>query len=189
MISKEKKKVLLHVCCAPCATHVINRLKLAYNLTFFFYNPNIYPEYEYKKRLENAKKIAEKLRVPLVEGKYDPDNWLKAVKGYEEDKEGGERCSICFNFRLEKAAKYAKENNFNLFTTTLTISPYKNSKIINLIGKDLEQKYNIPFFESDFKKEDGYKKSIELSKRFDLYRQHYCGCVFSLNSSIASPKL
>lgn len=129
------------------------------------------------------------MNIPPIEGDYAPDRWLKAVKGHEEDKEGGERCNICFNFRLEKTSEFAKENDFDIFTTTLTISPHKNSKMINLIGKELEGTYNIIFLGSDFKKEDGYKKSIELSKRFGLYRQHYCGCIFSLNSSIASPKL
>jgi hypothetical protein len=158
---------------------VITELKKDYTLTLFFYNPNIHPVEEYDKRLKEAKKISEALEVPLIEGDYDSKKWLDAVKGHEKDEEGGKRCRICFRVRLEKIAKLAKEKGFDFFTTTLTVSPYKNAEIINHIGKELEKKDNVKFLSKDFKKKDGYGKSIELSKEHNLYRQHYCGCVYS----------
>jgi len=173
------KKLLLHVCCAPCSTHVINVLKQNYDLTLFFYNPNVEPLNEYSLRLEAAEKFAEEIDIPMIVGDYDAIEWNNAIKGHENDEEGGERCSICFRFRLEKTAQTAKEKGFDLFTTTLTVSPYKNAPVINQIGKELSEKYNIEFLESDFKKEDGYAHSIKLSKEHGLYRQDYCGCLFS----------
>jgi hypothetical protein len=173
------KKLLLHVCCAPCSTHVIEVLKKDYELTLFFYNPNIEPIPEYELRLNEAEKYAQELNLPLIIGDYDNIEWQNAVKGHESDKEGGERCNLCFRFRLEKTALYAKQNNFDFFATTLTVSPFKNADVINKIGKELEEKYKIEFLESDFKKEKGYMHSIELSKKHNLYRQHYCGCLFS----------
>lgn len=164
-------KLLLHVCCAPCSTHVIEELKKDYDITLFFYNPNVEPIEEYNKRLKNAEKLAKELDLPLIVGDYDNKEWHDAIKGHEQDKEGGERCNLCFKFRLEKTAELAEE----LFTTTLTVSPYKNHEIINKIGKNISEN----FLESNFKKEDGYKHSIELSKKHNLYRQHYCGCLFS----------
>tara|TARA_Y100000310_G_scaffold339368_1_gene431836 strand:- start:3962 stop:4444 length:483 start_codon:yes stop_codon:yes gene_type:complete len=157
---------------------VITELKKDYNVTLFFYNPNVHPAEEYDKRLGEAKKIAKLLKVPLIEGDYDTKKWLDAVKGHEDDKEGGKRCEICFRVRLEETARLAKEKGFDLFTTTLTVSPYKNADVINKIGKELE-KYNVKFLSADFKKKDGYRKSIELSKEHKLYRQHYCGCIYS----------
>jgi len=173
------KKLLLHVCCAPCSTHVIKVLNKEYDLTLFFYNPNVEPINEYSLRLEDAEKLAEKLNIPIIVGDYDNIEWHNAVKGHEQDLEGGERCKICFRYRLDKAAELAKQEEFDFFTTTLTVSPYKNAELINKIGKELEEKYNIKFLESDFKKEEGYKDSIELSKHYGLYRQNYCGCLFS----------
>ena len=173
------KKLLLHVCCAPCSTHVIETLKQDYDITMFFYNPNIEPMAEYGERLKTAEDFAQKLNLPLVVGDYDNIEWHSAVKGYEKDKEGGERCSICFKFRLEKTAQLARDNKFDLFTTTLTVSPYKNAEIINRIGKELENKYGVRLLESDFKSKGGYMHSIELSKKHNLYRQHYCGCLYS----------
>ena len=175
-----KQKLLLHVCCAPCSTHVINELKKDYNLTLYFYNPNIHKEDEYKKRLKQVKKLASKLRLPLLIGKYNIDKWFKATKGQEKEPEGGKRCNTCFFLRLDDVAKLAKKHKFHSFTTTLTVSPYKNSTVINLIGKRLKDKYNVNFLESDFKKQGGYKKSIELSKKHNLYRQNYCGCLYSI---------
>jgi len=172
-------KLLFHTCCAPCSTHVIQELKKEHALTLFFYNPNIHPAEEYKKRLEEAKRTARLLKIPLIEGDYNTKKWFDAVKGHEEDKEGGERCRLCFALRLKEAVKFAKENSFDVFTTTLTVSPYKNTDVINKIGKELEGKYKVRFLSANFKKQDGYKKSIELSKKFKLYRQHYCGCEFS----------
>lgn len=175
-----KQKLLLHVCCAPCSTHVINELKKEYNITLYFFNPNIHKEDEYKKRLNEVKKLAHKLRLPLIVGKYNVDKWYKAIEGLEKEKEGGKRCNTCFFLRLEDVAKAAKKHKFHSFTTTLTVSPYKNSTAVNLIGKRLKDKYNVQFLESDFKKQDGYNKSIELSKKHNLYRQNYCGCVYSI---------
>lgn len=175
-----KPKLLLHVCCAPCSTHVINELKKNYDITLYFYNPNIHKEDEYKKRLNEVKKIAQKLNIHVVSGKYNVDKWHKAVKGLEKEKEGGKRCNTCFFLRMDDAAKFAKKNKFDYFTTTLTVSPYKNSKMINLIGKRMNEKHKVGFLEKDFKKQDGYKKSIELSKKHNLYRQNYCGCVYSI---------
>ena len=173
------RKLLLHVCCGPCSTHVIEILKQKYDLTLFFYNPNVEPLNEYSLRLETAEEFAKKLNLPIIIGDYDSIEWHNAVKGHEQDKEGGERCSICFKYRLERTAELAKNKGFDFFTTTLTVSPYKNAEIINQIGKQLEEKHNIKFLESDFKKENGYIHSIELSNKHNLYRQHYCGCLFS----------
>ena len=174
-----RQKLLLHVCCAPCSTHVINVLKGKYDLTLFFYNPNVEPLNEYSLRLEAAEKFAEEMDIPIIVGDYDSIEWHNAVKGHEQDKEGGERCSICFKYRLEKTAELAKEKGFDLFTTTLTVSPYKNAELINQIGKESGEKYSVNFLESDFKKENGYRHSIQLSKENGLYRQNYCGCLFS----------
>lgn len=175
-----KKKLLLHVCCAPCSTHAINELKKDYDLTLYFYNPNIHKEDEYKKRLNEVKKIALKLDLPLIVGKYNIDKWFRATKGQEKEKEGGKRCSTCFFLRLEDVAKYAKKHKFHAFTTTLSVSPHKNVTIINMIGKRLNTKHCVDFLAADFKKNDGYKKSLELSKKHGLYRQKYCGCIYSL---------
>jgi hypothetical protein len=175
-----KPKLLLHVCCAPCSTHVINELKKEYSITLYFYNPNIHKEDEYKKRLQEVKKIANKLKLPLITGRYSIDKWFRATKGLEKEKEGGKRCNTCFFLRLEDAAKAAKKHKFSIFTTTLTVSPYKNAAAINLIGKRLKEKHKVNFLEADFKKQDGYKKSIELSRKHKLYRQNYCGCIHSI---------
>lgn len=171
------KKLLLHVCCAPCSTYVIEALKEEYEITLFFYNPNIEPINEYSSRLEAAEKFAEKMDLPIIVGDYDSIEWHNKVQGHENDEEGGERCGICFRYRLEKTAELAKQKGFDLFSTTLTVSPYKNTEIINQIGKEAGEKYNIEFLDSDFKK--GYMKSIELSKEHGLYRQKYCGCLYS----------
>ncbi|MEE9525027.1 MAG: epoxyqueuosine reductase QueH [Candidatus Woesearchaeota archaeon] len=167
-------KLLLHTCCAPCSTHVIEELRKEYDVTLFFYNPCIEPINEYGRRLEEAEKYAEAMDIPIIVGDYDVIDWHNAVKGYEDDKEGGDRCSICFRFRLKKTAEVAKERGFDLFTTTLTVSPYKNAEVINEIGKEFNN-----FLERDFKK--GYMHSVELSKKYNLYRQNYCGCLFSKN--------
>ena len=175
-----KDKLLLHVCCAPCSTHPIEVLKGEYDVTLLFFNPNIHPSEEYNKRLNEAIKLSKILDIPLVEIKEDESVWLKLVKGHENDKEGSDRCLICFKHRLNKSADFAKLKGFSAFTTTLSVSPYKNSKEINKIGSELENQYGIRFLTSDFKKKDGYKKSIEHSKKHELYRQHYCGCVYSM---------
>lgn len=177
------KKLLIHTCCAPCATFPFEKLtNNGYSPASFFYNPNIHPQEEYKRRLEELFRFTELMNYPLIVKEDDPVLWLNTVKGFETAKEGGKRCEICFRMRLEKTAIYAKENSFDGFTTVMTVSPHKNSTVINQIGKELEEKYNIFFLEENFKKNEGFKKSFELSKKYNLYRQKYCGCAFSLRN-------
>ena len=183
---KEKGKVptiLLHSCCAPCSSHVITFLKEYFDITIIYYNPNIYPYEEYKKRKEEQirllNEIKSKNKLNIIDCDYDNNIYEKTIKGLEQEKEGGSRCYKCFWLRLDKTAQIAKENNYDYFSTTLTISPYKNSTVINEIGKELETIYNITWLYSDYKKKDGYKKSIQLSKEYNLYRQNYCGCIYS----------
>lgn len=174
------KKILVHTCCAPCATYSFEKLLAdGLNPVGFFYNPNIHPEEEYKRRLDEFIKFAKLKNYPFLIDECDSQVWFEAIKGFEEEKEGGKRCEICFRLRLEKTVICAKENNFVGFTTVLTISPHKNSAVINQIGRELSEKHNIPFLEENFKKNDGFKKSLEFSKQYNLYRQQYCGCVFS----------
>lgn len=180
-------KILLHTCCAPCTTEVIERLKKD-EIVLFFSNSNIYPKDEYLKRLENAEKISKIYNLKLLVDLYNHEKWLEFIKGLEDEKEGGKRCLKCFEFNLRLAAKKANELNINNFTTTLTISPYKNSKEIFSIAKEIEKEFSVNFLDIDFKKKEGFKKSIILSNKYNLYRQSYCGCEFSLRRSIASPK-
>ena len=175
-----RPKVLLHSCCAPCRSHVVTLLKEYFDVTVLYYNPNIYPLEEYLKRKNEQIKLLEILNIPIMDIDYDHNEFKENVKGLEDEKEGGARCNKCFALRLEKTAILAQLNQFEYFCTTLTVSPYKNSQIINKIGAILEQKYNVKYLYSDFKKKEGYKKSIELSKKYDLYRQHYCGCEYSV---------
>ena len=175
-----RPKVLLHSCCAPCSSHVVTLLKEYFDVTVLYYNPNIYPLEEYLKRKNEQIKLLEILNIPIMDIDYDHNEFKENVKGLEDEKEGGARCNKCFALRLEKTAILAQLNQFEYFCTTLTVSPYKNSQIINKIGDILEQKYNVKYLYSDFKKKEGYKKSIELSKKYDLYRQHYCGCEYSV---------
>ena len=181
---KEPKKLLLHSCCAPCSSHVITYLTKYFDITIFYYNPNISPKEEYDKRKEEQIRLIKKLKtenkLDIIDCDYDNDLYEKSIKGYESCPERGDRCTICFKLRLDKTAKIAKELNYDYFCSTLSVSPYKNSKLINEIGKKMEEKYNIKWLYSDFKKEDGYKKSIELSKKYNLYRQDYCGCKYSI---------
>lgn len=174
------KKMLLHSCCGPCSTHVIETLINEYDLTIFYYNPSIFPSAEYQKRLQEQKRYAKIKGINVIEGKYDEDEFLSRVRGHEGDAEGGGRCAICFEMRLTETALRAKEGSFDIFATTLTVSPHKNAELINAIGKRVGEEYDIEFLPSNFKKADGYKKSVELSKRFGLYRQNYCGCRFSV---------
>ncbi|MFH0854597.1 MAG: epoxyqueuosine reductase QueH [bacterium] len=177
--NKNNKNLLLHSCCAPCAVRVALMLDKKYKLTLFFYNPNIHPEYEYKKRLEELKKFSKERKFNLVVGDYDTADWFDKTIEHAGDYERGERCSICYSKRLENTAKYAKNNNFDIWGTTLTISPHKSAEVINCIGKNFEIEYGIKFLESDFKKKDGFKKSLELSWQYNFYRQNYCGCLYS----------
>lgn len=176
------KKLLLHSCCGPCSTAVIERLQDEYDITIFYYNPNIYPEKEYLYRKSEQIRYLSLINsnIKVIDCDYDYEKFLNAVKGFEKEKEGGSRCLKCFYLRLEETAKYAKENNYDIFTTTLSVSPYKNAKLLNEIGNELQQKYDIEYLVSDFKKKDGYLRSIQLSKQYEIYRQHYCGCEFSI---------
>ena len=175
-----KPKLLLHSCCAPCSSYVISFLRDYFDITIFYYNPNIFPEEEYKKRKqEQIKFISNYNDVKFLDCDYDNELYNKLVFGLENEPERGSRCTVCFNMRLEKTVLTAKENSFDYFGTTLTVSPYKNANLINEIGKKLENNHDIKWLYSDFKKNDGYKKSIELSKENNLYRQDYCGCIFS----------
>ncbi|HUU50433.1 MAG TPA: epoxyqueuosine reductase QueH [Nitrospinota bacterium] len=178
-ITIKRPKLLLHICCAPDSTHVAHVLDEEYEITGYFYNPNIYPEEEYELRWGDLQKIAEEFNFNLLNPPYDPDIWFSLTKGLENEPEGGKRCERCFLMRLEKTAKIAKEKGYDIFTTTLTISPHKNANLINSLGRSLSEKYKADFLAADFKKQDGFKKSIELSKRYNLYRQNYCGCLYS----------
>lgn len=179
----ETPTLLLHSCCAPCSSYVLEYLSNYFKITIFYYNPNISPKEEFDKRIEEQKRLINELpvknKVEFIEGKYDNDKYEDSIKGLEQEKEGGSRCHICYRLRLEETAKIAKETGFDYFTTTLSISPYKNAKVLNEIGEELGKIYNISYLYADFKKRDGYKRSIELSKIYNLYRQDYCGCEYS----------
>lgn len=181
-------RLLLHSCCAPCSSHVITYLAPYFDITILYYNPNIAPEDEYLKRKNEQIKLLSMLETPnkldFIDCDYDNEKYNKLVKGYEMCPEKGERCTICFNLRIEKTAKVAKENSYDYFCTTLSVSPYKNAELINKIGEDMEKKYDVKWLHSDFKKENGYKYSIELSHKYGLYRQDYCGCVYSKRDEI-----
>ena len=179
--------LLLHSCCAPCSSYVIEYLSQYFHVTVFYYNPNISELEEYKKRVKEQKRLISefpaKYNVDFLEGTYDNENYNKMILGLEDCKEGGERCFICYDMRLRETAKVAKAGGFDYFTTTLSISPLKNSAKLNEIGHNLGIEYGIEYLLSDFKKKEGYKRSIELSKEYDLYRQNYCGCIFSKNDA------
>lgn len=183
---KEKNitpNLLLHSCCGPCSSYVIEYLNEYFNITILYYNPNISPYEEYLKRKEEQIKlinsIETKNKINIIDCDYDNDIYEEKIKGLEKEPEKGKRCTVCFDLRLDYTAKKAKTLNYNYFCTTLTVSPYKNSELINKIGKEKQEKYNINWLYSDFKKNNGYKRSIELSKKYNLYRQNYCGCVYS----------
>ncbi len=200
IFQKEKSfpKVLLHACCAPCSSYCLEYLREYFDITVFFYNPNITSEGEYHKRVEEEKRLIYEYnrqvlessfdgmnstdrarKIEIIEGDYDPKDFYEYVKGYEECKEGGDRCRKCFEMRLDETARIAKERGFEYFTTTLTISPLKNAEVLNEVGEKAAEKEGVLFLPSDFKKKNGYKRSIELSHKFGLYRQDFCGCSFS----------
>lgn len=176
--------LLIHSCCAPCSSYVLEYLSKYFKITILYYNPNIYPKREYDRRKSEQKELISKLtaknKIDMLSYDYNSLPFFKISKGLEDLKENSIRCHKCYHLRLEEAAIVAKENNFDYFTTTLSISPHKNSQVINEIGKTLQEKYQIKYLFSDFKKKEGYKRSIELSKEYDLYRQDYCGCIFSI---------
>jgi len=175
-----KPSLLLHSCCAPCSSYVLEYLREFFKITVLYYNPNIEPKEEYLKRKEEQIKLIKDVYkdVSFLDCDYDNDVYETTIKGLETEKEGGSRCYKCYKLRIEKTAILAK-NNYDFFGTTLTVSPHKNAKFINEIGLELEQKYNTKFLISDFKKNEGYKRSIVLSREYNLYRQDYCGCKYS----------
>ncbi len=175
-----KPKLLLHICCAGCGAHISETLKSDYQVALYFYNPNIFPEDEYNKRLEEAKKIADEFWLDLIIGGYGHKGWLKEINGLEKEPEKGKRCYVCYKLRIEETAKIAKAKDYDFFSTTLTISPHKDAGAISAIGRELARKHNIDFLDKDFKKQEGFKKSCELSRKLGLYRQNYCGCEFSV---------
>lgn len=184
-LKKEERvpTLLLHCCCAPCSSYVLEYLSEYFQITAFFYNPNIDPESEYTKRILELQRLISSMNlkhpVSFIAGQYDSDRFYEMAKGLEHVKEGGERCFKCYELRLREAAEIAKEGGFEYFTTTLSISPHKNAQKLNEIGKWLAEEYGVEYLLSDFKKKNGYKRSIELSEEYGLYRQNYCGCVFS----------
>jgi predicted adenine nucleotide alpha hydrolase (AANH) superfamily ATPase len=175
-----KRTLLLHACCAPCMTHPVQVLKGKFFVTIFFFNPNIHPRIECLNREREAKRLAQKWRIPCIVGEYDSSAWYEAVGGYEDEPEGGRRCEICYRIRLERTAQEAKRLGIDCFCTTLSVSPHKKAAVINRIGKELEEEYGVGFYEADFKKKDGFKESCRLSEAEGLYRQNYCGCKFSM---------
>ena len=185
---KEPKKLLLHSCCAPCSSYVLEYLSKYFKITVFYYNPNISIKEEFEKRLKEQVRLINEMdtvnKIDIIEGKYENDKYEETIKGLENEKEGGNRCFKCYRLRMEETAKLAKKLNYDYFTTTLSISPYKNAAKLNEIGEDLEKEYNIKYLYSDFKKKNGYKRSIELSKIYKLYRQNYCGCIYSKRGNI-----
>lgn len=186
-LKKEGKipKLFLHSCCAPCSSYVLEYLSEYFEITVFYYNPNIYPPREYEERAREQKRFIEQFpaRYPIsyVEGKYDTKRFYEMAKGLEHIPEGGERCFRCYELRMREAAMLAKEGGYDFFTTTLSISPLKNAQKLNEIGEALQSELGIRHLPSDFKKKGGYQRSTQLSKEYELYRQNYCGCVFSKN--------
>jgi len=176
-------KLLLHACCAPCSSAVLERLTEYFDITIFYYNPNIDSEEEYMKRYKELERFVSecnhKYPIKVVMGQYDKDRWVDSIKGLENEPERGKRCFKCYKLRLEETSKYAEENDYPYFCTTLTLSPHKNSNWINEIGEELNNNYSTNYLYSDFKKKNGYKRSIELSHEYNLYRQDYCGCIYS----------
>ncbi len=178
-MQSNKGKILVHSCCAPCSTYVLDYLSQSYNITILFYNPNIQPEEEYVKRLQEMEKLCKIKETELFIPDYEDYFWMESIKGLENVPEGAERCRVCFDVRLKKTAETAFERGFTLFATTLTVSPHKNAVLINSIGTNAADSFKINFLKSDFKKKDGYRKSCELSRKYGLYRQKYCGCLYS----------
>lgn len=185
--SKKGQRLLMHSCCAPCSSYVLEYLRKYFRITVFYYNPNISMEQEYRKRVEEQKRLIkaynslteEGYEIDVIEGDYEPVEFYEMAKGLEQCPEGGERCFGCYELRLKRTAMWARENQFDYFSTTLTISPLKNASKLNEIGEELAKEYGVPWLVSDFKKKNGYKRSIELSAEYDLYRQDYCGCIYS----------
>lgn len=181
----ETPRLLLQSCCGPCSSYVLEYLTQYFSVTVLFYNPNIQPEQEYLKRLENQIKLINSLPVKnpvsLLSCDYDSETFTHAVRGLEAEPEGGARCAVCFRLRLEETAKLAREGEFDFFCTTLSVSPHKDAQLINRLGYEIAEKYGVLWLPCDFKKRGGYLRSIELSRQYGLYRQNYCGCLYSKN--------
>lgn len=179
--------LLLHSCCGPCSSYVLEYLSEYFEITVFYYNPNIYPEEEYWYRVDEQAQLIGKLSpkhpIHFVSGAYETEKYYSAIRGLKQEKEGGDRCLACYDLRITEAAVLAKENAFDYFTTTLSISPHKNSQVLNQIGERIGKEYGVNHLPSDFKKRGGYQRSVELSKQFNMYRQDYCGCAFSMKEA------
>ena len=182
-LNGRRPSLLLHACCAPCSSYVLEYLSRYFQITLFYYNPNIAPESEYQYRVSELRRLVTEMLpdagIAVLEGPYDPERFAQAVRGLEGAPEGGARCRVCFRLRLEEAAKMARELGCDYFTTTLSISPMKDAAALNGIGEELAPLYQTPWLPSDFKKREGYKRSIQLSAEYQLYRQDYCGCIYS----------
>lgn len=194
--SEDAPRLFLHSCCAPCSSYVLEYLCRYFHITVFYYNPNISASEEYRKRVEEQKRLirayneeGKGFEISILEGDYVPEVFFEMAKGMEECKEGGERCFQCYELRLRETARLAKEGNYDYFCTTLTISPLKNARKLNEIGEMLSEEYDIPWLPSDFKKKNGYKRSVELSAEYDLYRQSFCGCAFSKAEAVREGRI
>ena len=185
-MNDRRPKLLIHSCCAPCSSYVMEYLSHYFEITIYYFNPNIYPEQEYIRRVEEQQRLIEEMnlssKVHFIQGDFNPNTFYEAVNGMEQEPEGGDRCFICYELRLREAAVLASKLGFDYFTTTLSISPHKNAQKLNEIGNSLSKEYGVEYLPSDFKKKNGYKRSIELSKEYNLYRQDYCGCVYSFRN-------
>lgn len=180
-LGEKKPRLLLHSCCGPCSSYVLEYLSVYFDITLYYYNPNIFPPEEYEKRLQNQVSLLDQTKwARLVPSEYDHGEFLIAAKGLENEREGGARCTECFRLRLEKTAQKAKEGGFDYFTTTLSVSPHKNALLLGELSEEIGEKYGVKPLPADFKKRNGYKRSVELSERYGLYRQNYCGCEFSM---------
>jgi predicted adenine nucleotide alpha hydrolase (AANH) superfamily ATPase len=177
-----KPRILVHVCCAPDALYVLRLLQDEYEVTGFFTNSNIHPSREYALRLEEARKVARLLDVRLIEDEYDPGRWLAVTEKFKEEPEKGRRCDVCYALRLQRTAETAAREGFDAFATVMSLSPWKKAAVINRIGRQFGKRHGLRFLEADFKKKDGFKKSVDLSRDHGLYRQSYCGCLYSLNA-------
>jgi len=175
-----KPSLLLHVCCAPCSTYIIDLLQGEFEITAFFYNPNIHPPQEHHRRAQEARHLCQRLGVEIIADDDDAHRWSRRMRGRQADREGGPHCSVCFWIRLAQTAMVAEERGFDYFATTLTVSPHKDARTINRVGEKAARGLRTKFYPADFKKQDGFKKSCQLSLKHGLYRQDYCGCVYSL---------
>lgn len=178
--SKKKPSLLLHVCCAPCATHAVEILRDDFEVTGYFYGPNIHPAEEYERRLESLDRLSRATGLTYTSGPYEMDTWIAKTEGFESEPEGGRRCTLCFEIRLDRTAREARDRGFPMFATTLSVSPHKDAHRINSIGDHLAHAYRVGYHQADFKKQNGFRRSVELSSRHGLYRQRRCGCRYSL---------